>query len=143
MPAAELLQSPTANSPRRCNCVSRLLRAMKTARLMEEVARQPSLRRLVESLVDQLLEVMPELKDTTAWPAVGHRRKQDELGQAFFRRISRDFFVRPNRGEMQPAIRASGNARKSRPRMPPIAMGGRWARHKLKASNKKGTGTSQ
>jgi hypothetical protein len=50
--------------------------------------------------MDQLLEVMPELKETTAWPVVGHRRKQEEMGQAFFRRLSLDFFVQADsRGE--------------------------------------------
>jgi transcriptional regulator with XRE-family HTH domain len=95
VPAAELLQEPNGELSPPVHLRARLLRAMKTARLLEEVARQPSLRRLVKSLMEQLLEVMPELKDTTAWPVVGHRRKQDELGQAFFRRISRDFFVLP------------------------------------------------
>jgi len=46
------------------------------------------MRRLVEMLVDQLVGIMPELKDTAAWPAVGPRRSKRDLGQAFFRRPS-------------------------------------------------------
>ena len=100
VPAAELLQEPNGELSPPVQLRARLLRAMKTARLIEEVARQPSLRRLVKSLMEQLLDVMPELKETTAWPVVGHRRKQEELGQAFFRRLSLDFFVLPeSRGD--------------------------------------------
>jgi transcriptional regulator with XRE-family HTH domain len=100
VPAAELLQEPNGELSPPVQLRARLLRAMKTARLIEEVARQPSLRRLVKSLMEQLLDVMPELRDTTAWPVVGHRRKQEDLGQAFFRRLSLDFFVLPeSRGD--------------------------------------------
>ena len=27
------------------------------------------------------LEIMPELKEVSGWPAVGHRRSSDELGR--------------------------------------------------------------
>ena len=63
---------------------------MKTVRSIQEVARQASVQRLAGVMVEQILEIMPELKDTIAWPAVGHRRKQSELGQAFFRGIAFD-----------------------------------------------------
>jgi transcriptional regulator with XRE-family HTH domain len=95
VPAAELLHEPDGDLSPPVQLRSRLLRAMKTARLIEEMAQQTSIRRLVKSLINQLVDAMPELKETTAWPAVGHRRKQDELGQAFFRRLSLDFFVAP------------------------------------------------
>ena len=103
VPAAELLHEPDGELSLPVQLRSRLLRAMKTARLIEEMARQAPIQRLIKSLVDQLIEAMPELKETTAWPAVGHRRKQDELGQAFFRRLSLDFFVAPEpRGDAAP-----------------------------------------
>lgn len=95
VPASELLQEPDCELSPPVQLRAQLLRTMKTVRLIEEVARQPALRRLVQTLMEQLLEIMPELKSTTAWPVVGHRRKQDELGQAFFRRLSLDFFVQP------------------------------------------------
>ncbi len=98
VPAAELLHEPNGELSPPVQQRARLLRAMKTVRLIEELARQESVRRLVQTLVEQLIEAMPELKDTTAWPAVGHRRKQDELGQAFFRRLSLDFFVESGDG---------------------------------------------
>jgi transcriptional regulator with XRE-family HTH domain len=65
-----------------------LLRAMKTIRSLQESAQQASVQRLAQTLVEQLLAIMPELKDTVAWPAVGQRRRQDELGQAFLRGLA-------------------------------------------------------
>ena len=63
---------------------------MKTVRSIQQRARQAPMRRLVETLVAQLVEVMPELTEAAPWPAVGHRRRRHELGQAFFRRLSLD-----------------------------------------------------
>jgi transcriptional regulator with XRE-family HTH domain len=88
VPIAELLNEPDGLLSPPVKLRSRLLRAMKTVRLIQERARQVSTQRLVEMLVDQLVEVMPELKDTTAWPATGPRRSRNDLGQAFFRRPS-------------------------------------------------------
>lgn len=88
VPMAELLNEPDGVLSPPVELRARLLRAMKTVRLLQERARQVSTRRLVEMLVDQLVEIMPELKDTTAWPATGPRRGRNDLGQAFFRKPS-------------------------------------------------------
>jgi transcriptional regulator with XRE-family HTH domain len=85
VPLAELLSEPSTDLSPPLQLRSRLLRAMKTIRSMQEVARQASVQRLATMLVEQILEIMPELKATIAWPSVGHRRKQTELGQAFYR----------------------------------------------------------
>jgi transcriptional regulator with XRE-family HTH domain len=103
VPAAELLHEPDGELSPPVKLRARLVRAMKTARLIEELAREAPVRRLIKTLLEQLIKAMPELKDTTAWPAVGHRRKQDELGQAFFRRLSLDFFVEPESPGSGPA----------------------------------------
>ena len=70
-------------------------RLVETAGAILERASQPSIRRMAQMLVDQLCEVMPELKGVSPWHAVGRRRTQDELGQAAFRRIPTDVFRRP------------------------------------------------
>ena len=90
VPLAELFNEPAGELSPPLQLRARLLRAMKTVRSIQEVARQASIQRLAIVLVDQILAIMPELKDTIAWPAVGHRRKQSELGQAFFRGLSLD-----------------------------------------------------
>ena len=90
VPLTELLEEPASDLSPPLQLRARLLRVMKTLRSMQEVARQASVQRLATVLVDQILEIMPELKNTIAWPAVGHRRKQSELGEAFFRGLSLD-----------------------------------------------------
>ena len=71
---------------------AQMVRLMKTAGAILERAQQPSIRRMAQMLVDQLCEVMPELKGVSPWHAVGRRRTQDELGQAAYRRIPTDVF---------------------------------------------------
>lgn len=69
---------------------ARMVRVMKTVLAILERATQPSVRRMAQNLVEQLVEVMPELKGVSAWHAVGQRRRLDEYGRAAERRISRD-----------------------------------------------------
>jgi transcriptional regulator with XRE-family HTH domain len=88
VPAAELLNEPANELSPPVELRARLLRVMKTARSLQEVARQPSVRRLAGTLIEQLVEIMPELKETVAWPVAGRRRAQRELGQAFLRGLS-------------------------------------------------------
>jgi transcriptional regulator with XRE-family HTH domain len=90
VPLTELLSEPEGNLSRPIELRAQLLKAMKTARSLQQRARQASVQRLAQTLIDQIVEIMPELKDITPWPAVGSRRKRHELGQAFFRRFSLD-----------------------------------------------------
>jgi transcriptional regulator with XRE-family HTH domain len=88
VPLAELLSEPEGELSPPVQLRARLLRAMKTIRSIQEAAQQASIQRLIVVLIGQILDIMPELKDTIAWPAVGQRRKQHELGQAFYRGLS-------------------------------------------------------
>jgi len=87
VPATELLaDGDTSLSPpvlRR----ARLVRMMKTVVSIVERSKQASIRRLAQYLGEQLVETMPELKDTQPWPSVGKRRTTKELGQAALRRF--------------------------------------------------------
>ena len=47
---------------------------------------------MAQTLVDQLIEVMPELQGISAWNAVGKRRSLDEFGVAALRSLSADVF---------------------------------------------------
>jgi transcriptional regulator with XRE-family HTH domain len=69
---------------------ARMVRLMKTASAILERAQQPSIQRMARMLVEQLIEMMPELAHITPWHAVGQRRTQSELGQTAFRRLSVD-----------------------------------------------------
>ena len=71
---------------------ARMLRVMKTVKALEESANEPPVKRLTEMLITQLVEVMPELKDVSAWHSVGQRRTQDEMGRIIERTIPDSFF---------------------------------------------------
>jgi transcriptional regulator with XRE-family HTH domain len=61
---------------------SRMVKLMKTAAAIRERSQDPSVERLCGMLVDQILEIMPELADVSPWHSVGQRRTRDELGRA-------------------------------------------------------------
>ena len=88
VPVAELLNQTDDELSPAVRLRALLVRTMKTVRSIQEVVRQPSVRRLAENLATQLVEIMPELKEAVAWPVVGSWRCQSDLGQAFFRGLS-------------------------------------------------------
>ncbi|MFV2068674.1 MAG: helix-turn-helix domain-containing protein [Pirellulales bacterium] len=60
---------------------ARMLKIMKTARAILDNTESLQLERLTQRLVDQLVEVMPELQNISPWHATGQRRTLDELGR--------------------------------------------------------------
>jgi transcriptional regulator with XRE-family HTH domain len=72
---------------------AQLVRLMKTALGIQEVAKDESVCRMAQTLVSQLTDIMPELQSVSAWHSVGRRRRQDELGVAVERRLSEDVFL--------------------------------------------------
>lgn len=81
IPVDELLNEPDDALSPRVQMRAQLLKIMKTAMAMRRQARSEAERRMSRLLVEQLLEIMPELKEVSAWPAVGHRRRADEMGR--------------------------------------------------------------
>jgi len=69
-----------------------MLRVMKTARAIQDTAHDPSVRRMANMLVAQLVDMMPELEEVAAWHTVGQRRTQEEIGRIAERPISDNFF---------------------------------------------------
>ncbi len=53
---------------------ARMVKVMKTVAAIVEKANTPSLKRLLQMLCNQLLEIMPELTDVAPWHSVGQRR---------------------------------------------------------------------
>ena len=76
---------------------SRMVKLMKTAAAIRERSREPAIVRMVEMLVDQVLEIMPELADVTPWHSVGQRRTGEELGRAARTVVSEDLLRQSNR----------------------------------------------
>jgi len=93
VPVAELLVE--AGDPLSAPVMKRaqMVRIMKTVLAMLEEASQVSVQRMVQTLVDQLVELMPELEGVSPWHAVGKRRRRDDYGAAAERCVSDDMFV--------------------------------------------------
>jgi len=72
---------------------SRLVRLMKTVLAIHQQAKQVSIRRMAQTMIGQLVEVMPELAKVDPWHAIGRRRRLDELGVAAQRRLADEVFV--------------------------------------------------
>lgn len=60
---------------------ARMVRLMKTVAAIREKAGSTSIERLADTLVDQVLEIMPELKGINPWHSVGQRRSLEEYGR--------------------------------------------------------------
>jgi len=91
VPVEELLQEPEDTLSPMVSMRAQLLKVMKTAMAIRRQARSEAERRLARLLIDQLLEIMPELKEVSGWPAVGHRRRADEVGRIGENPISEDW----------------------------------------------------
>lgn len=69
---------------------ARMIKVMKTAMAIMEKAESNSMRRLVQMLLEQLIEIMPELKDVGPWHAVGQRRTLDDYGRVVERPVAEE-----------------------------------------------------
>jgi len=84
--ADEPLSSPVRNR-------AKLLRIMKTAVTILERTRQTPIRRMAQTLVEQLIELMPELEGVGPWPSVGKSRLPSDYGQVVHRRMPDEVFA--------------------------------------------------
>ena len=73
---------------------ARMVKLMKTAAAILEKAHSNSLRRMVTMLIEQLVDIMPELRDVTAWNTVGQRRTPDDYGRVVERQLPDGLFGR-------------------------------------------------
>jgi transcriptional regulator with XRE-family HTH domain len=81
VPIAELLVDEDEPLSRPVRERGAMLKIMKTARSIVESANDGPTRRMAENLVEQLLTLMPELKEVSPWHSVGQRRSLDEMGR--------------------------------------------------------------
>ena len=91
VPLQDLLVEPAPTLSKPILERARMVRIMKTAAAIcdtTEADTGPS--RLATMLVEQLIEIMPELEEVSAWHSVGQRRSLDEYGRIVDRRITDD-----------------------------------------------------
>jgi transcriptional regulator with XRE-family HTH domain len=91
VPIEELLHDPQDTLSTRVQTRARLLKVMKTAMAIRRQVRTEEEHSLVRLLIEQLVEIMPELKEVTGWPAIGHRRTTDDIGRIAENPISDDW----------------------------------------------------
>jgi transcriptional regulator with XRE-family HTH domain len=99
VPVAELLSEADQPLSPPVQERGQLLRVMKTAVTILQRSRQPGIRRMAEVLVDQLVEMMPELKGVGPWPSVGRRRTSEEMGQVVHRRLPTQLSLHIEQGD--------------------------------------------
>lgn len=72
---------------------SQLVRLMKTVLAMREHAKQESIRRMAQTMYNQLIEIMPELAKVCPWQTLGKRRPRCDLGVVAQRRLAESAFL--------------------------------------------------
>lgn len=77
VPVTELLAPPEDSLSLPLLQRAQMVQMTKTAVTILERAEQPSIRRLARTLIEQMAEIMPELRRCTPWPGTGRRRKHD------------------------------------------------------------------
>ena len=90
VPLAELLVEPGTALSRPVLQRAQLLRVMKTVATIRERATTPGLQRLAEMLYEQMLEIIPDMRDVSPWHSVGQRRSLDEYGRVVDRMLHED-----------------------------------------------------
>jgi len=93
LPVAELVKEPDDSLSTPLFHRAHLIQVMKTAMAILEQAGDPQTKQLAQTTVDQLMEIMPELRGVSAWQAVGTRRRIEELGIAAERGLSFEVFM--------------------------------------------------
>ena len=101
VPVYDLLMDPEMPLSRPVMERARLVRLMKTTAAILEDSKSSSVQLLAERMIDQLIEIMPELKDVGAWHTVGQRRSLDEFGRVFEQRISEDMLYHYRDGHQE------------------------------------------
>jgi transcriptional regulator with XRE-family HTH domain len=96
VPVAELLVEAEGQLSGPVLARSRMVKLMKTAAAIRDRANDPAVERMVTMLVEQILEIMPELADVTPWHSVGQRRTREELGRTARMVVSEEMFRRPS-----------------------------------------------
>jgi transcriptional regulator with XRE-family HTH domain len=92
VPVSELLVDNDEPLSKQIRDRARMVRLKKTAAALLEAATAPNVRRMAENLVEQLDEIMPELKEVSPWHSVGQRRSLDEMGRIAEQPISDAYF---------------------------------------------------
>ena len=90
VPVTDLLAEQQEPLSRPVKLRAQMVRLMKTAAAMLEQSDSTAMHHMAETMVQQLVDIMPELAEVSPWHTVGQRRSLDDYGRAFDRRLSDD-----------------------------------------------------
>ena len=93
VPIAELLVEPDTSLSHPVMERAGMVRLMKTAAAILEKSSSPRLQRMAQMMVEQLVDMMPELEHVSAWHTYGQRRSLDEYGRIVERQLSEDLLL--------------------------------------------------
>jgi len=96
VPLVELLEEPGDSLSPVLARRAQLVRVMKTAKAILEQIEQLPVKRMAQTLVEQLIEIMPELRDVNSWHLVGRRKSRDDYGRAAELRMPDEMFLDPS-----------------------------------------------
>ena len=82
VPVKDLIDAPGQGLASPIKQRAELIRVMKSAVSIQENADCESMQAFADTLVSQLVELMPELDGISAWPTYGQRRGSEEVGRA-------------------------------------------------------------
>ena len=109
VPIGELLVEPDDGLPSSILLRSQMVRLMKTVQTISENTKQESIRARAQTMVGQLVEIMPEVADVGPWNINGAPRRPSDLGLTAHRRMSDDLFVDRDSGYAQHCASVAGN----------------------------------
>jgi transcriptional regulator with XRE-family HTH domain len=81
VPVKDLIDVPDQGLASPIQQRAQLIRIMKSAVSIQENADCESMQAFADTLVSQLIELMPELDGISAWPTYGQRRSSEEVGR--------------------------------------------------------------
>ncbi|MBA61820.1 MAG: hypothetical protein CMJ76_05575 [Planctomycetaceae bacterium] len=81
VPVANLIEEPESTLDNPVKKRAAMVRIMRSAMSIHDAAESGKMSALAETLVSQLVELMPELEGLAAWPQYGQRRGPEEVGR--------------------------------------------------------------
>ena len=78
VPIEDMLVEPHAPLSEPVLKRARMVRLMKTVQAIMERSGQPSVRRLAQTMVNQLIEIMPELEGVTPWNSLDRKKARNQ-----------------------------------------------------------------
>lgn len=92
VPLADLLREPEVALSPAVAWRSQLVKAMRTVRSIQLLVDDEPVQSLTVTLIQQLIEMMPELTEVAPWPLKGRPRASDELGAIAEKQLPDSFF---------------------------------------------------